>query len=99
MGKKSRSEKKRGESPKITTIHSRRCVSKKINNTNISKKSTANIKKLLKEFGSNTGASITELINSLDIKLYDINNKSTFKIDFPSHLNDRQFYILFKEGV
>ena len=22
-----------------------------------------------------------------------------FKIDFPSHLNDRQFYILFKEGV
>ena len=99
MGKKSRSEKKRGESPKIITIHSRRCVSKKINKTNISKKSTANIKKLLKEFGSNTGASITELINSLDIKLYDINNKSTFKIDFPSQINDRQFSLLFREGV
>ena len=99
MGKKSRSEKKRGESPKIITMHARRCFSKIINKTNISKKSTANIKKLLKEFGSNTGASITELINSLDIKLYDINNKSTFKIDFLSHLNDRQFSILFKEGI
>lgn len=100
MGKKVKSEKKKSKALQKDINRNKRNNSKEYTLSNYGSIKSYKIKGLLDTFHSYTGPSITEIINSLDIKSSSKNNNnSDFRIEFPSKISNRKFFELFQKGI